>query len=66
MHNLTLTRLLDDDMSVALFSIEQVWEGRVGGKGNYLVKNDSIALQSYLPTGSHVNVLVRLVHFNIK
>ena len=52
-------RLLDDDKCVAHFSLEQVWEGAAGGGGDYLLKNKSTALHSYLPIGSRVNVLVR-------
>lgn len=48
-------RMLDDDMGVALFSLDQVWDG----KGNYLLNTVSQSLHNYLPIGSTVKVLVR-------
>ena len=50
-----ILRMLDDDMGVALFSLDQVWDG----KGNYLLNTDSQSLHNYLPIGSTVKVMVR-------
>ena len=53
--NNRISRLLDEDMAVSLFSLDQVWDG----KGYYLAKVDSPSLHSYLPLGSPVKVMVR-------
>ena len=52
-------RMLDGDLCVALFSLEQVWEGQKDGKGKYLKDGDTTALHNYIPVGSPVNLIVR-------
>ena len=39
----------------------KVWEVEAEGGGDYLTKNDAKSLQSYLPIGQKVDVLVRYV-----